>query len=290
MSDKMDQKIIDLYDEYTHKPLSRAAFLQRLIQLVGSASAAASLLPLLESRYNNTNAANTNTDDLWTETIAYEGINGQMAAFVARPVKLQKYPAVIVLHENRGLTPHIIDVTLRTARAGFLAIAPNALAVLGGTPENEDDARQLFQTIDQEAHQENMMRVFKEIYLRNDYSGKVGCVGFCWGGAMAGTLATLEPKLRAAVVFYGKQPPSDQVSTINAALQLHYASLDERVNAGIADFINALETYNIRYEMYMYEGVNHAFHNDTSTSRYDESAATLAWNRSIDFLHNHLGE
>jgi carboxymethylenebutenolidase len=285
----MDQKIIDLYDEYTHRPLSRAAFLQKLIQLVGSASAAASILPLLESNYQKSKVVLNQTDDLWTETITYEGINGQMEAFVARPKELKKYPCVVVLHENRGLTPHILDVTLRTARAGFLAIAPNALAILGGTPENEDDARQLFQTIEQEVHQENMLRVFPEIYNRNDFNGKVGCVGFCWGGAMAGTLATMVTELSAVVVFYGRQPTPEKISNINAAIQLHYASLDERVNAGIADFINALETYNIRYEMYMYEGVNHAFHNDTSPGRYDESAATLAWGRTIDFLHKQLG-
>ena len=282
----MDQRIINLYDEYTHKPLSRQEFLKRLAILAGGTAAAMTLLPMLEVNYAH--AAVTPQDDLFTERISYAGVNGEMQAYVARPLENKPYSAVVVIHENRGLNAHIEDVTRRAAKAGFLAIAPNALAPLGGTPANEDEARTKFQELKAEDSLQNFIRVFEYLSTRKDYNGKAGCVGFCWGGAMANNLAVNVPSLKAAVAFYGRQPSAEDVTKIKAALQLHYGQLDERVNAGIPAFEEALKKNNIRYELYMYEGANHAFHNDTAPTRYNEAAAKLAWGRTIEFFKKEL--
>jgi carboxymethylenebutenolidase len=283
----MDQRIINLYDEYTHKPLSRQEFMKRLVQLTGGLAAAMTVLPMLEVNYAH--AAQTNDDDLFTEKIKYKGVNDtQMEAYVARPKKDKKYAAVVVIHENRGLNPHIEDVTRRAAKAGYLAIAPNALSPLGGTPTNEDEARQLFQKLNAAEAQQNFVKVFDYLPSRKDFNGSAGCVGFCWGGAMANFLAVHVPTLKAAVAFYGRQADAADVPKIKAALQLHYASLDERVNAGIPAFEEALRKNNITYELHMYEGANHAFHNDTAPTRYNEAAAKLAWKRTLDFFDKHL--
>jgi carboxymethylenebutenolidase len=211
-----------------------------------------------------------------------------MHAYVARPKKEKEYPAVVVIHENRGLNAHIEDVTRRAAMAGFLAIAPNALSPLGGTPENEDEARTKFQQLKAEDSLQNFIKVFAYLPTRKDFNGKSGCVGFCWGGAMANNLAVHVDSLKAAVVFYGRQPAAEDVTKIKAAVQLHYGSLDERVNAGIAAYEEALKKNNIKYELYMYEGANHAFHNDSAPTRYNEAAAKLAWKRTIDFFEKYL--
>lgn len=282
----MDQQIINLYDEYTHKPLSRHDFLKRLAVLAGSTAAATTLLPLLESNY--VNAAATPDDNLFTEYVTYKGLPSEVTAYIARPEKAKKYPAVIVIHENRGLTPHIEDVARRAARAGYLAIAPNALSALGKTPANEDEARQWFTGLKAEDNLQNFLNAFPYLNSRKDYKGKVGCVGFCWGGAMANTLAVNAPALGAAVAFYGRQPALEDVPRIKAAVQLHYAGEDERVNAGMAPYEEALKQNKIRYEQYFYEGTQHAFHNDTSAARYHEAAAKQAWGRTLAFFKKHL--
>jgi carboxymethylenebutenolidase len=282
----MDQRIINLYDEYTHKPLSRETFIKKLVRLTGSVTAAMAVLPLIE--VNQAHAAVTADDDLFTEYISYPGVPAEMKAYVARPKENKKYAAVIVIHENRGLNAHIEDVARRAAKAGFLAIAPNALAPIGGTPSNEDEARTKFQELKPENNLQNFIHVFDYLKTRKDCNGNVGCVGFCWGGAMSNSLAVNVPQLKAAVAFYGRQPTADEVPKINAALQLHYGGLDERVNAGIPAFEEALKKNNKPYELYMYEGVNHAFHNDTAPTRYNEAAAKLAWQRTIDFFKKHL--
>ncbi len=282
----MDQRIINLYDEYTHKPLTRGEFLRRLAMITGSTAAAMAVLPMIESNYAH--AAVTSDQDLFTERISYPGVQGEMQAYVARPKEEKKYPTVIVIHENRGLTPHIEDVTRRAATAGYLAIAPNALAPIGGTPANEDEARQKFTTLKAEDNLQNFIKVFDYLPSRKDSNGKYGCVGFCWGGLMSNNLAVNVPQLKAAVAFYGRQPKAEDVAKIKAALQLHYAGLDEGVNAGIPAFEEALKKNNITYEKYIYEGVNHAFHNDTSTARYNEAAAKLAWSRTLEFFKKYL--
>jgi carboxymethylenebutenolidase len=282
----MDQRIINLYDEYTHKPLSRETFLKKLAKLTGSVTAAMAVLPLIE--VNQAYAAVTPDDDLFTEYISYPGIPGDMKAYVARPKENKKYAAVVVIHENRGLNAHIEDVARRAAKAGFLAIAPNALAPIGGTPSNEDEARTKFQELKAENNLQNFINVFDYLKSRKDCNGNYGCVGFCWGGAMSNSLAVNVPQLKAAVAFYGRQAATEDVPKINAALQLHYGGLDERVNAGIPAFEEALKKNNKPYELYIYEGANHAFHNDTAPTRYNEAAAKLAWQRTMDFFKKHL--
>lgn len=282
----MDQRIINLYDEYTHKPLSRNEFLSRLTLLTGSTAAALAILPMIE--INNAHAAVTPAEDLFTERINYPGLNGDMQAYVARPKEEKKYAAIVVIHENRGLNAHIEDVTRRAATAGYLAIAPNALSPLGGTPANEDEARAKFQQLKAEDSLQNFIKVFDYLKGRKDANGNFGCVGFCWGGAMANKLAVNVPSLKAAVAFYGMQAAAEDVPKIKAALQLHYAGLDERINAGMAPYEEALKKSGITYEQYVYDGVNHAFHNDTATTRYNEAAAKLAWQRTMDFFAKHL--
>lgn len=282
----MDQRIINLYDEYTHKPLSRTEFLKRLTALTGSTAAAMAILPLIE--VNQANATVTSANDLFTERITYPGANGDMQAYVARPKDEKKYAAVVVIHENRGLNAHIEDVARRAATAGYLAIAPNALSPLGGTPANEDEARAKFQQLKAEESLQNFIKAFDYLKTRKDANENVGCVGFCWGGAMANNLAVNVPWLKAAVAFYGRQANIEDVSKIKAALQLHYAGLDERINAGMTAYEEALKKAGITYEQYVYEGVNHAFHNDTAPTRYNEAAAKLAWQRTIDFFRKYL--
>ena len=282
----MDQQIINLYDEYTHKPLPRKDFMKRLAILTGSTAAAVAILPFLEGNYAK--AAVTPSDDLFTEYITYPGVTGEMKAYVARPKKEAKYGTVVVIHENRGLNAHIEDVARRAATAGFLAIAPNALAPLGGTPANEDEARTLFTKLNQQETQTNFINIFNYLKTRKDSNHKFGCVGFCWGGGMANTLAVHVPELKAAVAFYGRQAAVADVPKIKAAVQLHYASLDERVNAGAAAYEQALKENKVTYELHMYPDVNHAFHNDTAPTRYNEAAAKLAWQRTIDFFKKHL--
>lgn len=284
----MDQRIINLYDEYTHKPLSRQEFMRRMVLLTGSTAAAMTVLPMLEVNYAHATVV-TKDDDLFTEKISYKGANdSNMEAYVARPKKENKYAAVVVIHENRGLNAHIEDVARRAAKAGYLAIAPNALAPLGGTPANEDEARTLFTKLNQAETQQNFIKAFDYLSSRKDYNGKAGCVGFCWGGAMANFLAVNVPSLKAAVAFYGRQPEIADVPKIKAAVQLHYAGLDERINAGKDAYADALKKNNIVHEVYLYEGANHAFHNDSAPTRYNEAAAKLAWQRTLEFFAKHL--
>src|SRR5687767_11961099 len=283
----MDQNIINLYDEYTHKPLSRQEFLCRLAIIAGGTAAAMNLLPLLESNFAA--AATVKEDELFIERITYPGNNTNvMQAYVARPKEMKPYAAVMVIHENRGLNAHIEDVTRRVATAGYLAIAPHALSVLPTPPANEDEARAAFSKLDPADTLQNFIKGFDYLKTRKDFNGKFGVVGFCWGGAMANRLAVNVPDLKAAVAFYGRQPDAADVPKIKAAVQLHYGGLDVGVNPGIAAYEEALKANKIKYEIYMYEGANHAFHNDTAPTRYNEAAAKLAWQRTVDFWKKHL--
>lgn len=284
----MDNRIIQLYDEYTHKPLARNTFLKRLAVLAGSTTAAMALLPMLENNYAY---AQTREDDdeLVTERVTWPVEGGEMKGYLAKPSKKGKFPAVIVIHENRGLNPHIEDVARRAAKAGYLALAVDALSLLGGTPANEDEARAMFAKLDAKQNITNFASAVPFLVKRNDCTGKVGCVGFCWGGAMANNLAVNVPDLKAAVAFYGRQAAIEEVPKIKAALQLHYAGKDERINAGIPAYEEALKAAKISYELYTYPDVDHAFHNDTSAARYNEAAAKLAWGRTLDFFKKYLG-
>jgi carboxymethylenebutenolidase len=282
----MDQRIINLFDEYTHKPLSRQAFLKKLVQLTGSTAAALSVLPLLEVNYAH--AQTIEDGQLFTELVTYSGVEGEMNAYVARPKKKKKYPVVMVIHENRGLNPHIEDVTRRLAFEGFLAIAPDALSAQGGTPADADKARELFGKLDAAKNLNNFIKGFEYTKKRKDASTKWGCIGFCWGGALANQLAVAMSDLKVAVPFYGRQPEAADVPKIKAFVQAHYGGLDERINAGIPAYETALKAAGTRYEIFVYEGAQHAFNNDTAPTRYNEVAAKLAWSRAIALFKKEL--
>lgn len=282
----MDQRIINLFDEYTHKPLTRLTFLKKLVQLTGSTAAALSVLPLLEVNYAHAQTVEEN--QLFTEHVGYLGVDGEMKAYVARPKKKKKYPVVMVIHENRGLNPHIEDVTRRLALEGFLAIAPDALSPQGGTPVDADKARELFGKLDAPKNLANFIKGFEYTKTRKDASSKWGCIGFCWGGALANQLAVAMSDLKVAVPFYGRQPEAADVPKIKAFVQAHYGGLDDRINAGIPAYEAALKAAGTRYEIFIYEGAQHAFNNDTAPTRYNEVAAKLAWSRAIALFKKEL--
>jgi carboxymethylenebutenolidase len=284
----MDQRIIDLYDEYTHTPLDRRVFLARLAQLTGSTAAAMALVPLLEA--NQARAALVSPEDQRLETArtTYTGATGDIKAYTARPKGAAKLPAVIVIHENRGLNPHIEDVTRRIALEGFLALGPDLLSPLGGTPENEDTARDMIGKLDAQQTVQNLVSAITFLEKHANGNGKVGAVGFCWGGGMVGELAVNATDLDAGVVYYGRQPKATDVEKIKAPLLLQYAGQDARINEGIPAFEEALKKANKQYTLYVYEGAQHAFNNDTSEARYSKSAAEQAWARTIAFFKEHL--
>lgn len=283
----MDQKIINLYDEYTHTALSRKEFINRLALLAGGTAMAMTLLPMLENNYAQ--AASPLNADLIEEQINFPGAEGQVKAFAARPKGMKKLGTVLVIHENRGLNPHIVDVARQVAAEGFIAVAVDALSPFGGTPADEDKARELIGQLDKEKNLKNYLMALDYLRDRKDGNGKAGCVGFCWGGAMANNLAVNDPKLLAAVAYYGMQAKTEDIPKIQASLMLHYAGLDERVNAGIPAYEAALKENKKDYKLYVYEGVNHAFNNSTSPTRYNEAAAKLAWGRTIDLFKEKLG-
>lgn len=284
----MDQRIINLFDEYTHKPLSREVFLKRLAQITGTMAAAMTILPLLESNYAQ--AATAPLDPgLKEEEVTWPGENVTMKGYLVRPEEDRKRGGIVVIHENRGLTPHIKDVTRRAAKAGYIALGVDALSVFGGTPADEDEGRTLIGKLDKAQNLQNYLKGLEYLRSRPDSNGKTGCVGFCWGGSMANQLAVNDPKLNAAVAFYGGQPNAEDVPKIKARLQLHYAGLDERINAGIPAYEAALKAAGVKYQLFMYEGMQHAFHNDTSAARYNAEAAKLAWSRTLELFKETLG-
>lgn len=283
----MDQKIINLYDQYTHSQLNRKDFLKKLAILTGSTALAMTVLPLLENNY--VAAAPFRDDQLMTENITFPGVDGEVKAFLARPKNKKKLGCVLVIHENRGLNPHIIDVTKRVAAEGFLAIGVDALSPFGGTPEDEDKGRELIGKLDPAKNLQNYLKGLDYLRDRKDGNGKAGCVGFCWGGGMSNKLAVSDPKLLAAVAYYGAQPNAADVPNIKASMMMHYGGLDERINAGIPAYEQALKQNNIDYKIFVYEGVNHAFNNNTSPTRYNEAAAKLAWERTIGLFKKQLG-
>lgn len=284
----MNQRIIDLYDEYTHGPLDRRVFLARLAQMVGGTAAALALVPLLEA--NQARAALVPPQDprLETDRTFYPGATGSIKTYIARPKGAMKLPAVIVIHENRGLNAHIEDVTRRVALEGFLALAPDLLSPSGGTPENEDAAREMIGKLDAKQTRQNAVAAVTFLGKHAQGNGKVGAIGFCWGGALVGELAVNAPDLAAAVVYYGRPPQTAEVPKIKAPLLLHYAGLDTRINEGLPAFEDALKKANKSYTLHVYEDANHAFNNDTSEARYDKQAADQAWARTIAFLKEHL--
>lgn len=284
----MDQKIIDLYDEYTHAPLDRRIFLKRLAAMAGGYAAAGVLLPLLE--VGSAKATMIAPDDarLTTETIDIARPGNGLSAYVARPRDGGRRPAIVVIHENRGLNSHIEDVARRLAVAGYLAVAPDLLSADGGTPADPDQARAMIAGLDREAAIANLVATVSFARDHEEGDSKVGTVGFCWGGGMAAELATTRPKLDGCVIYYGPPPNAEQAKNIRCPLLLHYAGLDQRINAELPGFESALTAGGVEYEMYMYEGANHAFNNDTAPSRYAPEAAELAWERTMTFFERTL--
>jgi len=284
----MDKKLFTLHDAYNHGLLNRRQFLGKLSVLAGSALAANTLLFLLENNFVSAQVVPRDDPRLVTDLIKYPGATGEVRASFARPKGDAKLPGVIVIHENRGLTPHIEDVSRRVALEGFLAIAPDALSPVGGTPADESKAIALIGQLDGQSTVNNYVAAVKYLRTHPLSTGKVGVIGFCWGGGMANQLAVTSPDLTAAVPFYGKQPASEDVHKIKASLLLHYAGLDEGIDKGIAAYEAALKKASIDYKIYMYEGAQHAFFNDTNAARYNKEAAQLAWTRTIAFLKEKL--
>jgi carboxymethylenebutenolidase len=283
----MRQEIIRLYDEYTHERLGRRVFMDRLTKLAGGTTAAAALLPVLENNYAK--AAMVAADDgrLVTERVTF---GDQMGGYLVRPADAAgPLPGVVVIHENRGLNPHIEDVTRRIALAGFVALGPDFLAPVGGTPEDQDQGREMIRSLDAAKTVQNAVDAVAYLQGLDITTDKVGVIGFCWGGAMANQVAVHSPVVAAAVPYYGSQPSADDAAKIKAALLLQYAGLDDRLNAGIADYEAALKEAGVDYIVHVYEGANHAFNNDTNEARYDQEAADLAWSRTIAFLKEQLG-
>ncbi len=286
---KLDQRIINLYDHFTHGGMGRRRFMTRMSAFAGGSAAASALVPLLESNYALAQTVPANDPRLATETFAVPGAGVNLNGYIAKPVGNARRPAVIVIHENRGLTPHIRDVTRRVALAGNVAFGFDGLSPQGGTPADEDQARDMFGRLQPPVVVSWLRATVAALRARPDVSGKVGAVGFCWGGSRVNDLAVAEPTLDAGVAYYGGQPPADAVPAIRAPLLLHYAGLDERLNAGIPAYEAALRQHGKRYELFMYPGVNHAFNNDTSAARFDRAAAELAWTRTIGFFRRTLG-
>ena len=310
----MDKKISNIYEQHKQGKTSRREFLHKLSLYAGSTVAALALLPLLEKNYLKASVFKDggpapehgpagkltgsltspvmadSGSDLVTGFVNYPGASGDVRAYMARPKAERKYPAVIVIHENRGLQPHIMEVNRRMASEGFLSLAPDALSPLGGTPEDEDitQALQMMRDLDYEQTVNNFVAAVEYLETHPLSNGNVGCTGFCWGGAITNQVAIKAPSLKAAVPYYGSVPPADRVSDIEASIMAHYASDDPRINQGISGFEEALEKAGKDYRIYMYKGTQHAFNNDSNPDRHHPEAAKLAWERTIAFFKEKL--
>ncbi|MDX0426809.1 dienelactone hydrolase family protein [Sinorhizobium medicae] len=279
------QAMIDAYDEYTHLTLDRRRFMEKLTALAGTAAAAAAIAPMLAANSAKAEIIAETDERIKGEDITYPGGDGEMKGYLVKPAEMSgKLPAVIVIHENRGLNPHIRDVARRMALEGFLALAPDFLSPEGGTPGDEDKAREMIGALDASATNANAVATVAFLKGHAESTANVGAIGFCWGGGLVNRLAVNAPDLKAGVAYYGAQPKAEDVPKIKAALLLHYAGLDERINAGIEAYRKALTENGKDATIHVYEGVNHAFNNDTSAARYDKEAADLAWQRTVEFL------
>lgn len=279
------QAMINAYDEYTHLTLDRRGFMQKLTGLAGSAAAAAAIAPMLAA--SNAKAAIVPEGDPGLETswVLFSAGETEMKAYLARPKESAgPLPGVMVIHENRGLNAHIEDVARRLAKAGFVALAPDFLSAKGGTPPDEDKARDLIGTLDPTVTVGLAQGSADWLTKADGVNGKVGAVGFCWGGGLVNDLAVADPALVAGVAYYGRQPKAEDVPKIKAAVMLHYGGLDDRINAGIPAYRDALEKAGVEHQIFVYDGVNHAFNNDTSAARYDKAASDLAFERTTTFL------
>ena len=282
-------EVLALFNVYAHGEISRRDFLDRAAKFAVGGFTAAAMLESLKPNFALAQQVAKDDPRITTQYLPYPSPQGSgtMRGYLARPAGAGKWPGVVVIHENRGLNPHIEDVTRRLALENFVAFAPDALTPVGGYPGDEEKAAALFRELNADKRAEDLIAAFDFLKSRPDCTDKIGAVGFCFGGAILNMMAVRIPDLRAAVPFYGMQPSAADTAKIKAPLLLHYASLDERVNAGWPAFEAALKANGIKYQAYMYQGANHAFLNDT-TPRYDEAAAKLAWSRTIAFLNENL--
>jgi carboxymethylenebutenolidase len=283
----MDQRIIELYDTYTHGGMSRRMFLDRLAALAGSTAAATTLLSGLQNDYAKAETVPETDPRIAAQMVDVPGVPG-LKGYLVKPKSGGRLPAVLVIHENRGLNPHIRDVTRRMATDGFLALGLDYLSPIGGTPADEDKARDMFGQLKPPDVVASGRAAIAYLRGSSDGTGKAGAMGFCWGGGAVNNLAVAEPNLAAGVAYYGSQPKAEDVAKIQAPLMLHYAGLDERINAGIPAYEAALKQAGKTYEIHLYEGVNHAFNNDTNAARYDKAAAEQAWARTVGFLKKNV--
>src|SRR6188474_2444275 len=285
-----DQELLILFDAYVHGGIDRRAFLDKAAKFAVGGVTAAMLLDQLSPKFLEAQQVRPTDDRIVAEYKEYDSPNGygKMRGYLVRPAKATgKLPGILVIHENRGLNPHIEDVARRFALANFIAFAPDALFPLGGYPGDEDKARELFPKLDQAKTREDFVAAVAFLKARPESTGKVGAVGFCYGGGMVNYLATRLPDLAAGVAFYGSAPNLEDVPKIKAPLMIQSAEVDERINAGWPAFEQALKANNIKYERYLYPGTQHGFHNDT-TPRYNADAAKLAWQRTVAFFNKNV--
>jgi carboxymethylenebutenolidase len=283
-------EVLKLFDGYVHGMLGRREFLDRAAKFAVGGFTAAAMLESLRPNYAFAQQVAKDDARIKAEYVTYPSPQGSgtMRGYLARPANASgKLPGILVIHENRGLNPYIEDVARRLAVANFVAFAPDALTPLGGYPGDEEKAVKLFATLDAAKRMEDLYTAAGYLKSRPECSGKIGAVGFCFGGGIVNALAVRIPDLAAAVPFYGAQPAAADVGKIKAPLMIHYAALDDRINAGWPAYEAALKANGIKYEMFMYPGTNHGFHNDT-TPRYDEAAAKLAWQRTVDFFNKNV--
>lgn len=284
------QELLELYDYYAHGRITKREFLDRAAKYAVGGLTAAAILSSMSPNYALAQQVDFTDPDIVAEYIKYPSPrgHGEVRGYLVRPAKSDgKVPAVVVVHENRGLNPYIEDVARRVAKAGFLALAPDGLTSVGGYPGNDEKGRALQQQVDPTKLMNDFFAAVDFLLSSDMTTGKVGMTGFCYGGGVSNATAVAYPELAAAVPFYGRQPKSEDVARIKAPLLLHYASLDKGVNEGWPAYEQALKKGNKTYEAYVYENVNHGFHND-STPRYDEAAAKLAWERTIAWFKKYL--
>ena len=285
----MDQKIIDLYDEYTHGRMDRRDFLEGLSKLAGSTAAAMAVLPLLQSDWAQAAIVDPKDARLATERVSFDSPKGKINGYLARPKSRGKRPTILVIHENRGLNPHLEDIARRLAAEGFLAYAIDLLSLVGGTPADEQEALKLHPKMNQDDAVVALVAAVSFLKKHPESTGKVGAVGFCFGGLMINRLAVASRELDGAVAYYGRQVPDADVPKITAPLLLHYAENDKGVNAGTEAYEKALKANKKRYTIYQYPGTQHAFNNDLGAARYNKAAAALAWGRTLAFFKETLG-
>ena len=283
-------EVLGLFDQYVHGWIDRRAFLASAAKFAVGGVTANMLLDALNPRFAEARQVAESDFRLEPSTVDFsspEG-SGKARGYLVLPAKAHgKLPGILVIHENRGLNPHIEDIARRIALENYVAFAPDALVPLGGYPGDEDKARELFVKLDQAKIREDFLAALAFLEKRPECSGKVGAVGFCWGGGMVNFLATRAPELAAGVPFYGNQPPAEDVAKIKAPLLIHYAEKDDRINAGIPAFEQALRANRVNYQLFTYPGTQHGFNNDT-TPRYDKAAADLAWKRTMEFFKQNL--